>query len=449
MRRTITRRSTIQLTGLAWGSVLAACRQAGGPPPAGQPTAQARSPVTIEVLTRPGVTSPTGHSQWYATITPRLFTPETNIAVTFIEGQPNVTEKLLVLAAAGTLPDVSWFGIVADGSGGREAASKGIFKPLDDLAKKDPRFDRTPYFKALLEAFTVDGKLYALPTHGHYGTNVLYYNANLIKAAGITVPPDGSWTIDDFIVAAQKVVRKEDDVWGYMPGGTDISEYGVFFLRQFGGELLDEAGRRCLLDSPEARAGLEWVHNVQAKFQTIDNLFRQGGFRPLFEAGKLGFFNATPAEVALYKKPGQQIITFELGVALFPRHPSGRRGTQASGSGMGITGTQKQEASWEWITFITSKEVGVLGVTEGGAGSPGGRTDVWNDPRFLAFDPIYSTIIKAYSQGAGSLRLPANHRRTELVQVVNEELGQYFRGNTSLTEATARAAQRANVVLSA
>ena len=116
---------------------------------------------------------------------------------------------------------------------------------------------------------------------------------------------------------------------------------------------------------------------------------------------------------------------------------------------MGITGTQKQEASWEWITFITSKEVGVLGVTEGGAGSPGGRTDVWNDPRFLAFDPIYSTIIKAYPQGAGSLRLPANHRRTELVQVVNEELGQYFRGNTSLTEATARAVQRANVVLSA
>jgi hypothetical protein len=35
------------------------------------------------------------------------------------------------------------------------------------------------------------------------------------------------------------------------------------------------------------------------------------------------------------------------------------------------------------------------------------------------------------------------------VQVVNEELSQYFRGNTSLTEATARAVQRANVVLSA
>jgi ABC-type glycerol-3-phosphate transport system substrate-binding protein len=447
--QSLTRRSLLRECAMLAVSVVTACRQTGGGQQAGQPAVQARPPVTIEVLTRPGLADPCqcGHSQWYATITPKLFTPETNITVNFIEGQPNVTEKLLVLAAADTLPDVSWFAVVADHSGGRAAASKGIFKPLDDLAKKDPKFDRTPYFKALLDAFTVDGKLYALPTHGHYGTNVLYYNANLIKAAGITVPQDGSWTIDDFIVAAQKVVRKEDDVWGYMPGDLDISESGVFFVRQFGGEFLDEAGRRCLLDSPEARAGLEWVYNLQAKFQTIDTLFPQGGFVPRFQAGKLAFFSNPIGAVALYKKPGQQIVTFEVGVALFPKHPRGWRGSQASGGGMGITGTQKQEASWEWIKFITSKEVGVLGVTEGGAGAPGARIDVWNDPRLLTFDPIFRTMVTTFPQGPASLRLPANHRRTELVQVVNEELRRYLRGEVGLNEATARAVQQANVIL--
>jgi multiple sugar transport system substrate-binding protein len=407
--------------------------------------------VTIEVLTRAGVANPTGHSQFYAAITPQRFTPETGIAVTFVDAQPTVAEKLLVLAAGGTLPDASWFGVVADGSGGPDAAARGIFRPLDDLVKSDGRFDARPYLKALLDAFSVGGKLYALPTHGHYGTNVLYYNADLTRAAGVTVPQDGSWSVDDLITAAQKVVRKEDDVWGYFPA-TDVSEAGVFFLRQFGGELLDEAGKRCLLDTAEARAGLEWVASARTRFQVIDDLFRSGGQRALFDAGKLGFFNATPAEVALFRKPGQELIKHELGVALMARGPGGRRGTQASGSGMGITappGTPKHGAAWEWLKFITGKETGIAGVLTGGAGSPGGRTDVWNDPRFLAFDPVYATIVKAFPQGAGAMRLPANNQRPELIRVVNEELAELYRGTAGVAEATTRAVQRAASVLSA
>ena len=123
--------------------------------------------------------------------------------------------------------------------------------------------------------------------------------------------------------------------------------------------------------------------------------------------------------------PGQELIKHELGVALMARGPGGRRGTQASGSGMGITaspGSPKHAAAWEWVKFITGKETGIAGVLTGGAGSPGGRTDVWNDPRFLAFDPIYATIVKAFPQGAGAMRLPANNQRPELIRVVNEEL---------------------------
>ncbi len=447
--KALTRRSHLLQGAVIAGGAVAACRQAGEGQPAGQPTIQARPPVTIEVLTRPGLADPCqcGFSQWFANVTPKRFTPETNITVNFTEGQPNISEKLLVLASAGTLPDVSWFAVTFDGSGGPGAAARGIFKPLDELAKKDRRFDRAPYFKTLLDAFTVNGKLYALPTYGHFGANVLLYNAKLVKDAGITVPPDGSWTIDDFIAAVKKLVRKDDDQWGYIPGDLGISESGVFFVRQFGGEFLDEAGRRCLLDSPEARAGLEWVYNLQAKLQVIDSLFPQVGFVSRFQAGKLAFFSNPIGSVALYKKPGQQFVTFEVGVALFPKHPRGYRGSQASGGGMGITGTQQQEASWEWIKFITSKEIGVLGTIEGGAGAPGGRIDVWSDPRLLAFDPIFRTMTMVFPQGPASLRLPANHRYTELVQVVNEELQRYFRGEAGLDEATTRAVQQANAVL--
>ncbi|MBI3972881.1 MAG: sugar ABC transporter substrate-binding protein [Chloroflexi bacterium] len=455
---TTTRRRIVTggMGGLA-GVVLAACgatatRGTGGTSTqagqaGGSAAIKSKQPVTIEVLTRKGVSSPTGHSQFYKNVTEKRFTPETNITVNLIDAEPNVGEKLTIMAAGGTVPDASWFGVVADGVAGREQATKGIFKPLDPLAKKDPRFDLKPYFKAMLDAFSVAGKLYALPTHAHYGTNVLYYNKNMTRAAGIKVADDGKWTIDDLIEAAQKLTNKAEDVWGWWPS-FGFSEFGTFWVREFGGEFLDAPGTKVLIDSPPAREAFEFVYGAQTKFQTIDDLYRSGGPGKLFEEGRLAFFAATPAQVALYRKPGQERIQHELGVALFPTHPKGMRGTQASGSGMGITGTQKVEASWEWVKFITSKETGIEGVLTGGAGSPGGRTDVWNDPRFLAFDPIYATIIKAYPQGAGSLRLPANYRYTELVKTVNEELKRYFKGEVSVTDATSKAVQAGNAILS-
>src|SRR5262249_9045534 len=82
-------------------------------------------------------------------------------------------------------------------------------------------------------------------------------------------------------------------------------------------------------------------------------------------------------------KPGQTRVNFDLGIALFPKGPKGH-GTQASGSGMGITGTTKTDSAWEWLKFVTSKDQGV-GQVFGGAGSPGGRPDVWNDPKPASF----------------------------------------------------------------
>jgi hypothetical protein len=84
----------------------------------------------------------------------------------------------------------------------------------------------------------------------------------------------------------------------------------------------------------------------------------------------------------------------------------------------------------------------------GGAGSPGGRTDVWNDQKLLGFDPIYATTIKAFPQGAGSLRLAANNRYADATKAVNDELTKYFKNEAGLADATSQAAAAANVVLS-
>jgi ABC-type glycerol-3-phosphate transport system substrate-binding protein len=432
------------------GAVLAACGQGG----ATQPAAQNKGPVTIEVLTRNGVAAPDGHSQFYDKRAKQLFTPASNITVNFLDAQPDVGERLTVMATAGQLPDGSWFGVVADGFAGREQAEKAIFKPMDDIIKKDNKFDIKPYFKAMLDAFTVGGKLYALPTHAHYGTHVLYYNKGLTDAAGVKVPDDGNWTHDEMLAAAQKITRRGEDIWGYWPEW-GVPEFGAFWARQFGGEYLSADGKRSMLDTPEARASLEWQYNAATKAQVINDLFRtvegaplnQTGRRGLFGLGKLAMFATTPGLVASYRNPAQQEVKFPVGIALFPKSPQGRRGTQASGSGMGITNTAKQDAVWEWIKFATDKDNGVEQVF-GGAGSPGGRTDAWNDAKLLKErDPIYQTIIKAFPQGAGALHLAANNRYSFVNKAVNDELNKYFRGEVSLADGAKNAVQAATVEL--
>jgi hypothetical protein len=103
------------------GAALAACTSGGeqGTSGAAGTAAPSKGPISIDVLTRPGVSSPTGHSQWYQNTTVKKFTPETNITVNLIDADPDVTAKLQILAAAGTPPDGSWLAVVADGSGGR------------------------------------------------------------------------------------------------------------------------------------------------------------------------------------------------------------------------------------------------------------------------------------------------------------------------------------------
>jgi multiple sugar transport system substrate-binding protein len=317
---------------------------------------------------------------------------------------------------------------------------------MDDLIKKDTRFDLKPYLKALLDIFSVGGKLYGLPLMAHYGTNVLYYNKSKWGAAGVTIPADGNWTVDQFVAAGQKVVNKAQDQWAYRPEFS-IDQYGAFWVRQFGGEVMDAAGKKCLLDTPEARAGLEWVHNLQAKFQLIDDFYRTPNIDAMFESqGNLAARSQTPGLVSEYKKPGQERVKFDLGVAIFPKGPKGH-GTQASGAGMGITRIEKQAAVWEWIKTLTNKENGIAQVF-GGAGSPGGRIDSWTDARLLALDPIYSTMVKVYPQGAGSITWPANNRGLEFVKAIDDNLTPYFRGQASLAEATTKATQAANAVLS-
>jgi ABC-type glycerol-3-phosphate transport system substrate-binding protein len=152
-------------------------------------------------------------------------------------------------------------------------------------------------------------------------------------------------------------------------------------------------------------------------------------------------FQAPPAPVAEFRLPASKTKAFRWNATLLPKGPAGRRGTQGTITGYALTRLSKApEAAWEWAKFITDKESGVEQVF-GGGGSPGARSDVWNDPRLLALHPIFNTTVKVFGQ-PGPFHAPHNTRTDEVFKAVDAALQPLWAGQSSVPDA-ARAAREA------
>jgi multiple sugar transport system substrate-binding protein len=394
--------------------------------------------VTIDVLTYSGITNLTGRGQWYAKITPQTFTPQTQITVNWIEGS-NLPEKITTMSAAGAPPDAGVF----VGTDGRALAAKSLYKPLDDLIKRD-KFDKAAYWRSAIDQLTVNGKLYGLPNHGNFGENVAYVNMNMARRAALNIPlATGEWTVDQMIEGARKATHPELGEWGWWP---DTSAEGMkIFLRMFGGDLLSPDGRRCVIDTNEGRAALQWVYDSQHKFQTIDDLTKAGGTRgdAGFLGGKLLFTQWTTGGAAEWKIPGR--ISFDLGITLFPKSPTGQRVSALITHGTAVTGTPKVDAAWKWVQFITNRENGVLQVL-GGAGSPGARPDVWEDKRLADHDPIFGLSQRTYKDPAPDF-LTWNHTYGEIWTAASNRLKDLWSNKAGVNDTAAAIAREVNEIL--
>lgn len=149
----------------------------------------------------------------------------------------NYMDKLLLMLGTGTGPDL----IMVESFWIPELAARGLLLSLDDLAGADSGAGLEDFEPALLEAFRNRGRLYALPKD--YSTLVLYFNPELLAAAGLDRPP-ADWS--GFAAAARRLTRDTNgdgrpDVHGY--AHAEALEYTLPFVWQNGGEYLDDTGR--------------------------------------------------------------------------------------------------------------------------------------------------------------------------------------------------------------
>lgn len=350
--------------------------------------------------------------------------------------------KILTRIAGGAAPDI----IATEVDYFVTFASKNVLEDLTPFVENDAEFSKNDFFPSIINRFTVNNRLYAVPRDVAPFACV-FFNKELFDIGGVPYPKD-DWTWNDLLQAARTLTKKD--------ASGRITQYGFYgwawqnFVYGNGGALVDHVDRptRITLDSPEAAEGLQFyadLVNVYQVMPTPTTLSNMGmGVDLMFASGRLAMFLS-----GIWETPGLRNYNFKWDVAMFPKSTKGARAFGSGGSGYAIlkSSKRKQEA-WEVIKALTSA-AGQADLARRGLSQPS-RIAVAEGPDFAASDSPPANK-KMLNEAVKHLVFSPFHPKWREIQdkYILPQLDLVFTGRRSAQEAMNEAAPKANQVLQA
>ncbi|MCL5074344.1 MAG: extracellular solute-binding protein [Chloroflexi bacterium] len=297
-------------------------------------------------------------------------------------------QKLMAAIQAGSPPDMA----VAYENNIANFAKAGVVVALDDyVASKKYGLSKESmddFFKPVIQRVTYrqyGNKLLGFPFT--VSDLIMYYNADMLKEAGVTTIPPKTW--DEFLSACKAAKEKlGKNGYAVFHGPSPIHA----MIYSFGGKSFSEDGTKALHDQP---AGLK-------AFQLLET-FIKGGYGYFitlaptigddmndFIAGKVAFI-IRPSTILPFLKNGIK-DKFKYGAALIPQAADNKDpATVMFGPSLAVfkSTPEKQLAAWEFLKFWTSREATVQWAIE--AGFLPLRKSATEDPKYkayLAADPL-------------------------------------------------------------
>jgi multiple sugar transport system substrate-binding protein len=224
----------------------------------------------------------------------------------------------------------------------------------------------------------LDGKTYGLAYT--FSTPVLFYNADLFKAAGLDPnnPPKTWADVKTAALAIKSKTGKTGFTAGiFGPSAVDWLFQGV--VRSNGGEVISRDRKTLKFAAPESVEAVKMLRDL-ADSGAFENMDIDGAMESM-AAGNSGMYLQTSAIQAFLVKGAQG--HFDLRAAKMPAFGDKPVRPNNSGSALVVLSSDpvKQRASWELMKFLTSKhgytvitsEIGYLPL----------RTDIIDDPKYL------------------------------------------------------------------
>jgi multiple sugar transport system substrate-binding protein len=292
--------------------------------------------------------------KWFAAGT-KTFEKETGVNVNF-----EVTPFDQLLAKYSTLAvgqdssvDMfySWSGITAQ------------MGPLlfEDLTTKLKTLSKE-YTPGSLSAMQSDGVTYGLP----YMTSIqiMYYNRNLFKAAGLD-PDTPPTTWGDFVTAAKAITATGNGVSGFVTGGQTANDvFAGLWLPAFnsaGGSMYASKLHKVTINSPEGLRALQALSDLGASGAVTPQTWSNNGSQDAaisFARGKVGMTFNFPLAYPIIADPAQSKLSLkDLGMALIPG-VTVKSGSVDGSEGFAINRSSKNKSlSLDYLAYITGPTV--------------------------------------------------------------------------------------------
>jgi ABC-type glycerol-3-phosphate transport system substrate-binding protein len=171
-------------------------------------------------------------------------------------------QKIIVQSLAGVGPDL--FDTNANNLPVMIAADVA-WDVTDELKKCGIDVERDAWPSALPHV-RWNGRIYGIPANAC--TNALFINKKLFDQAKLPYP-SGPWTWEQFLPLAQKLTVR--DARGKAQQFGFLMDWWTWpqFVLQWGGQVYSDDGTRCMLDSPESIAGVQFLHDLIYKYRVM------------------------------------------------------------------------------------------------------------------------------------------------------------------------------------
>lgn len=291
---------------------------------------------------------------------------------------------------------------------GRLFVQNGWLAPIDDyIASAGDEWNWADFQAGPVDAVTQDDSVYGVPLIVE--REVLYYNKELLDAAGVEVPT----TLEQLEQAAAAVHDPDNGIYGFISRGQRAASVTQFssYLYSFGGDFDD--GENATLNTPEAIEAYKFYSrmlNLYGPPGTTEMNWLQA--MPVFAQGKVAFYTDADSLYTNLEDPSTSAVVDSFGIAQFPAGPAGAHPYNIPAWALGINQfSENKDLAWEFIEWATSPEM-TLALQQ--QGQTLARTSVWDSDEGVAGFPadLVEAIRFSTQEGVG-----IGHDRPQVVRV--------------------------------
>ena len=320
------------------------------------------------------------------------FTKETGIRVDVLPAPEAAVEQL-----------AAWRGLLESGARTPDVYAIDVIWPqiladnLIDLKTHVPAPELTAYFPELIDAYTVNGRLVALPYV--LGEGLLFYRVDLLREYGYRAPPKTWEELESMAkrIQAGERTKGNKDFWGYVWQGAPSEALTCNALEwqvsEGGGSILDTTGRVTVNNPHTVRAwdrAARWIGSISPPAVVA---YKEWDAFNVWQAGNAAFMrNWTNAYVATRAENSPNKNRFN--IARLPRGTAGAAAT-LGGNGYGVSrhSLHQREAAM-LVHFLCSREEQARRCRR--SAEPPTIPQLYKPPEVLTTNPYFSRVLQDF-----------------------------------------------------